>query len=119
MPDPSTWRDQGRLLDIYVHAERVQFYTRNRTLDDLEQDESLQLILRSLFTIIGEAASKLSDELKSQHRDVPWGKIAGLRHRIVHDYDKVNWERIWSIIQEDLPSLIATIRPMLPPEQDR
>jgi uncharacterized protein with HEPN domain len=117
MQEEFSWRDQGRLLDILTHSEKVLFYVKDKSLDELEEDESLQLILRSLFTIIGEAASKLSDDVTKSRKDIPWGKIAGLRHRIVHDYDKINWERIWEIIGDDLPPLIEKLGKIVPPEQ--
>lgn len=40
--------------------------------------------------VVGEAAYKVSDAFKSAHPEVDWFKIAGLRHRIVHDYRRID-----------------------------
>lgn len=44
--------------------------------------------------IVGEAAWRLSTDLKDSHPEIPWKKIEGMRHVLVHDYFKVNWQRV-------------------------
>jgi uncharacterized protein with HEPN domain len=110
------WRDQTRLLDILNHARKVLSYARGRTYEDLLNDEALQLIMRSLFTIVGEAAARISNGFKDEHPEIPWPRISGLRNRVVHEYEKINWERVWAILQEDIPELIRNIEPLVPKE---
>ncbi len=54
---------------------------------------------------IGENAYKLSRAFVSTHSEIDWGAIEGLRHVLVHDYYTVKLERVWNIIEKDLPEL--------------
>jgi uncharacterized protein with HEPN domain len=68
--------------------------------------------------IIGEAAWKLSGSLKDQNPHVPWKKIAGMRHVLVHDYFEVNWIRVYETARHDVPALkpqIESILASIPP----
>lgn len=63
--------------------------------------------------IIGEATKKLSPELKDQHPDIPWRRVAGLRDVLIHDYFGVDLAMIWGVVQKDIPLLRDKIRSIL------
>lgn len=54
---------------------------------------------------LGENVYKLSKEFLESHPEIDWEAIEGLRHVLVHDYYQVSMERVWAIIQDDLPDL--------------
>jgi uncharacterized protein with HEPN domain len=64
--------------------------------------------LRELQTL-AESAQRLSDELKEAHPEVPWESISGFRNVLVHDYLGIRLERIWEIIERDLPAFRAAL----------
>ena len=68
------------------------------------------------FTILGEAASRVSPEFQASHPDIPWAKITAFRNIIVHEYPTVNLLRVWEIAQDDLPDLVHVLEPLVPPE---
>jgi len=74
-------------------------------------------ILRQL-TILGEAAKRVSAEFRAEHPEIPWTKIAGFRDVVVHDYFRVDLQEVWRIVQEELPSLIALLQPIVAPEEE-
>jgi uncharacterized protein with HEPN domain len=63
--------------------------------------------------IIGEATKHLSAELKKQHFDVPWKRIAGLRDVLIHGYYKVEPDALWVMTKTDLPGFYARIQDIL------
>ncbi|MBM3288197.1 MAG: DUF86 domain-containing protein [Candidatus Eisenbacteria bacterium] len=70
----------------------------------LHDDKTIDAVVRNL-TVIGEAANRLPREFKSQHPDVPWHRVVGLRHRVVHDYFDVDLDLVWAIVETELPKL--------------
>ena len=49
----------------------------------------LAFALIKALEIIGEAAVKMSDKYRKSHPEIPWAKIADMRHRLVHAYFEV------------------------------
>jgi uncharacterized protein with HEPN domain len=92
--------------------EAVEF-GEGRTPDDLARNRVLTLALVRCIEIIGEAASRVSDTVRSQHPEVPWAEIIGMRNRLVHAYFDVDLERVRDTLALDLPPLIVQLEQML------
>ena len=71
------------------------------------------------FEIIGEAAAQLSPDARAQVAGIPWDKIIGMRHRLVHAYFDINRAILWATVQEGLPPLIVELERHLPNENQR
>jgi uncharacterized protein with HEPN domain len=68
--------------------------------------------------IIGEAASRISEEMQAQHSEVPWGQMIGMRHILVHGYFEVDLDIVWSAAQVNLVHLKEQITAILQPLGD-
>jgi uncharacterized protein with HEPN domain len=68
------------------------------------------------FLVIGEAVKRLSPEFRAGRPDVPWSQIAGMRDVLIHGYDRVNFDRVWSTIERALPDLLAALTSSVPKE---
>ena len=66
-----------------------------------------------MFEIIGEAANNLSPQFLTEHKEINWREVIGMRHAIVHDYFEVNLEVVWDTIKEDIPKLKLEISKLL------
>jgi len=96
--------------------ERALTYARGLSFDRFTQSSMVQdAILRNL-QVIGETTKKLSPELRSRYRSVPWREMAGLRDRIVHEYFGIDDEIVWDVVQNDLPRLLEIITSILDAE---
>ena len=88
--------------------EAVQFAS-GRSRADMESDRLLELALVRLVEMVGEASTRLTPEYRAAHLGIPWAQIVAARNRLVHGYDVVDLDRVWSIIQDSLPVLVAEI----------
>jgi len=109
------YSDFQRVKKIYENADRLYKYVCDNdiTREKLMKDFSVQWLVTTLLANIGEHAHNLTEEYKKSHSDIPWNKLAGLRHRLVHDYDGIHWEMIAEILFEDLPVLTDKINDLL------
>lgn len=70
-----------------------------------------QLALVKLVEIVGEAAKAVSEQTRAQYPEVPWSIAARTRDRLTHHYFEIDLDRLWSTVTEDLPALLAALRP--------
>jgi uncharacterized protein with HEPN domain len=109
----SRHEDTVRLGHMLDHALEAVEMCRGRTRKDLDSDRMLNLALVRLVEIVGEAANRVSKQGQADRPEIPWRQIIGMRNRIIHGYDEVNFDILWAVIHDDLPPLIATLRTML------
>jgi len=102
-----------RMRHMLTHAEEAVSMAHGRSRADLDRDRQLNLSLVRLMEVVGEAAARVSPEGRQRYPAVPWPEIAGLRNRLIHAYDKVDFNILWDIVQDDLPPLIAELRKAL------
>lgn len=92
------------MLDIREAIENIQKYAA-RGKDAFRKDELIQTWVLHHIQILGEAASRISDEFQEEHPDIPWFKIIGMRNILVHDYFHIDIDVVWSVVENDLPAL--------------
>ncbi len=78
-------------------------------LSDLLKNEVLQRACIRSLEVIGEAVKNLSDKFKVDNPKLDWKKIAGLRDILIHHYFGVDWDILWDIIKNKLPTLEGVI----------
>lgn len=107
--------DREVLLKILRHADHAISYAgKYDSCEAFENDE--MCVEATVFNImqIGELAkSSLSDELKASVQSIPWNQIYGLRNRIVHGYEGVDFSIVWDTINEDLPEMVREIKKII------
>jgi uncharacterized protein with HEPN domain len=105
--------DRVRLQHMLDAANEALTFIRGRVRADLDSDRMLVLSLIRELEIIGEAASKVSAETRSQNTSIPWQDITGMRNRLIHAYFDVDLDTVWSTVSRDLPTLKAEIEKIL------
>jgi len=95
------------------HAREAVDMTRGRTRADLDTDRMLNLSLVRLVEIIGEAASRVPEEFRARYPEAPWRQTVGMRNRLIHGYDAINFDILWTIINQDLPPLIEQLETII------
>lgn len=77
-------------------------------VDELRQSAVLQKLI-----VIGEAAARISPEVRERHTKVPWADIIGFRNIVVHVYFSVDWSIVWVTATRDVPRLRRQIEQIL------
>jgi uncharacterized protein with HEPN domain len=98
------------LQDMLDYAQKAVRFCEGKTRDEFEQEELLQLAVVRVIELIGEAASRVANDVRNQFPTVPWQEIVGTRNRLIHGYDRVDLRIVWDTVQDDLPPLIETLR---------
>lgn len=105
--------NQESLIDITNAIKRILRYVDGISQAELEiNDEKLSAILYQI-TIIGEATKRLSPTFRQEHPEIPWREMAGMRNIIVHEYDQLDLDVVWDVIQNQLSKLLKLITPLL------
>jgi uncharacterized protein with HEPN domain len=102
-----------RLRHMLDHAREAVAMASDRSRAELDTDRQLNLSLVRLLEIVGEAAGRVPAEERVRHPDIPWPEIVGLRNRLIHGYDSVDFDILWQIVSDDLPPLIAALEKAL------
>ena len=106
-------KDKGILLRIIDHCQRIELKTNNLSKDKFKENEDVKDIVCFNILQIGELAKNFSDEIITRYKNVPWKQIKGMRDRIVHRYDSIDFDRIWLIVTEDIAPLTQYCKEIL------
>ena len=104
--------DRLYLIHIQEAIERIEAYTRDGGEYFLSDHKTQDAVLRNLHTL-SESSQKISSPLKEQYPEVNWRILSAFRNVIVHDYLGISLERVWDIIESDLPELKQNIASIL------
>jgi uncharacterized protein with HEPN domain len=105
--------DATRLRHMLDYAAEAVQMAAGKQRPDLDTDRQFSLALTRLVEIVGEAAARVSPEGRERWQGLPWREVIGLRNRLIHGYDAVDLNILWTIVRDDLPPLIAELRRIL------
>ncbi len=113
------YTDEQRVKKIYENATKLNRYIADHkiTKESLISDYALQWLVTTPLYNIGEHVYRISDDYKNDHREIEWSMIAGLRHRLVHDYEGTNWSIVAEVVFDELPELIHQLKNILSEEK--
>jgi uncharacterized protein with HEPN domain len=98
-------------------SKEAMEFAAGKTRQNLQKDRIRVLAIIKSIEIIGEAASKVTEEFKSENKYIPWNDIISMRNRLIHAYFDVDLDIIWQTVKSDLPDLIRALEKILPPEK--
>lgn len=106
------------LLDMVLMSRKALQLMDKVSWQKFETNEEKQLAVSRLVEIIGEAARKVPHSRRTELDSLPWEKIVGMRHRLIHDYRRVNIAVVWQVVRDDLVPMIEAIESILPKEPE-
>lgn len=99
------YSDKQRISKILELVEKLNSYISEQgvTREKVASDETIRWTITTPLYNIGEHAYNLSKAFKEKNDNIPWSKISGLRHRLVHDYEDTNWDIVNDIVFDVIP----------------
>lgn len=115
MPLDSNVPDEDRIRCVHMldAAREAMQFIQNRKREDLDADHMLRRALKDCIQEIGEAAARVTDDGRARFPEMPWPKMVGMRHILVHAYFEIDWDTIWRVARDDLPALIQLLEKSL------
>ena len=101
-----------KIIDIWSSLQ-LQIKEHSITKENLLNDEFLQWAVTTPLYNIGEQVYKISDDTKKQYPDIIWSIVAGLSHRLVHDYEGINWSIIVEVIFDEMDDFVNSIKQII------
>jgi uncharacterized protein with HEPN domain len=106
--------DDATLLDILAAARSaIRFAEGMGQLQFLDDEKTQSAVIHQLL-VMGEAVKRLSPEFRSAHPELPWRMMAGMRDKLVHEYDDVDLDEVWETLARDVPPVIAALKALAP-----
>lgn len=103
-----------RVQDILDAIQKIDKYTSGMTEEKFYADEkTIDAVIRN-FSVIGEAANAIPDDIQDGNPAIPWSGIIGLRNIVIHGYYKVSISVVWTSLKDDLPGLVPLLKALIP-----
>ncbi|MDR2599604.1 MAG: DUF86 domain-containing protein [Oscillospiraceae bacterium] len=97
------------LKKIRDYSEQAIFFIENMDFISFSNDAKTIAACVMNLSQIGELTTRLDDEFINTYNQIPWRKMKGMRNRIVHDYDGIQFNIVWDVLTDFLPELIENI----------
>ena len=98
-------RDKDFIGDIKEAIEMIGLYTKGLTYQKFLQDRKTQDAVVRNFEVIGEAAKNITANFKTNHPEISWKTLAGLRDKLIHFYFGIDYKIVWNITKKELPKI--------------
>ncbi len=108
MKDPRVY-----LNHIAERIARIVEYTAEGRDAFFADPKTQDAVIRNL-EVIGEAAKRIPDAFRGAKPAIAWKGFAGLRDVLIHQYEGVDLQQVWRIVESVLPELREQIVAMLP-----
>jgi uncharacterized protein with HEPN domain len=105
--------DRARLLHILEAISEIEKYIHQISFDEFSRNTMIHSASIRQLEIIGEAANRITDDLRNTNDSIDWRDIIGLRNILIHDYFGVDLLVVWEIIKNDMPKLKMAVQSVL------
>ncbi len=105
--------DRVRIMHMIDSAESLAQFIAGRKRADLDTDRMLLFAIVRAIELVGEAASKVTNETRDTVPDVPWTAIVGMRNRLIHGYFDIDSDVVWKTVTDEIPALLRSLKALV------
>ena len=105
--------DRNRVLHMIEAIQTAMDFVSGREPAELGTDRMLLFALIRAVEVIGEAASKISEDLRRQAPEIPWGLIVSMRNRLIHAYFDIDHDILWKTATVELQVLLPQLQALI------
>lgn len=106
-------RDELYLNDIVEATDHIAAFLGEHDLEQFRESELIRSAVVQKLAIIGEAAGRISDDLRNRYPQIPWPQIVAFRNILVHAYFGIDWSEVWKAAKVDCPLLRGEVAGIL------
>lgn len=111
------WRDDPLLLDMLLAAGHASDHVEGLSRDEFLKSKLHQDAVIRELEVLGEAAGRVSEEVRAEYPEIPWPQIVGLRNRLIHEYFRVKLDVVWKVVTTEVSPLIEQLQAIVPREE--
>lgn len=107
---------------IYHIIDEINYlkaHTANLSKEQFMQDDTLKRAFVRCIEIIGEATKKIPDDSKRKFPEVEWKSMAGMRDKLIHNYFGIDYDIVWDVVINKIPSLHQDIQKIIDIEKQK
>jgi uncharacterized protein with HEPN domain len=99
--------------DILDAMDKAEILLEEVTYEQFVSDFRINFAVVRALEIVGEATKRLPMTLRDQYPSIPWKEMAGMRDRIIHGYDNVNFRIVWDTVKKRIPIVKPQIQQII------
>ena len=99
--------------DIIDAMEKAEIMLEGVEFKEFTDDFRINFVVVRALEIVGEATKRLPMSLREQYPDIPWKRMAGMRDRIIHGYDAIDYEVVWDAVKQEIPETKPQLQQIL------
>lgn len=101
------------LEDIYAAALKIETFTEGLSFDEFEDNELVSDAVIKNILVIGEATKNIPNHIRTENPQIEWRKMAGMRDMMIHGYFLINYQIVWDVVQNKIPTLRQQIKNLI------
>lgn len=110
--------DVALLIDIVEHAREIRSALSSLSRQAFDANFMLRMGITHTLQVIGEAARLVPDAVRARYPQIPWNRVVGMRHLLVHEYFRVDFDLVWETACVSIPELLSVLEPDFGPMID-
>lgn len=110
--------DRALFIDIVEHAREIRRVMAATSRQAFDADFMLRMGIAHTLQVIGEAARRIGEDARQQYSRIPWNQVVGMRHLLVHEYFRIDFDLVWQTATISIPELLVVLEPDFGPAID-